>query len=295
MIVLPGVGAFLFLLVLFTFTRKPETPLESGQLVETERTIEAVAALGQLTPAGEKRILAAPLSSFGGTPRISELLVDEGDQVEVGQVLAIFDNRPRLMADLAMSKARLKTLKNNIEFQEREVSRYTKTSKEGASPVSLLEAKVDSLRILEGKEKEIVAEINGIKVELDYTYLKSPIDGIVLKINSRVGERPGPGGVLQVGSNQSMEALIEVYESDVSRVNVGQEVSLISENGGFEGTLLGRVSQISPQVRQREVLSTDPTGDADARVVEVRVSLKPGSSSKVSRFTGMKVIARFIP
>ena len=81
----------------------------------------------------------------------------------------------------------------------------------------------------------------------------------------------------------------------MNRVKVGQNVSLISENGGFKGTLNGKVELISPQVRQRKVLSTDPTGDADARVVEVRVSLDKSSASQVSRLTGMKVIARFDP
>ena len=55
------------------------------------------------------------------------------------------------------------------------------------------------------------------------------------------------------------------------------------------------MSLISPQVRQRRVLSTDPTGDADSRVVEVRVKLDNASAKKVSHLTGMKVIARFLP
>ena len=37
--------------------------------------IEAVAALGQLSPAGDIRQLAAPISQFGSSPRLSELLV----------------------------------------------------------------------------------------------------------------------------------------------------------------------------------------------------------------------------
>ena len=41
--------------------------------------IEAVAALGQLSPAGDIRQLAAPISQFGSSPRLSELLVKEGD------------------------------------------------------------------------------------------------------------------------------------------------------------------------------------------------------------------------
>ena len=70
---------------------------------------------------------------------------------------------------------------------------------------------------------------------------------------------------------------------------------MVSENGGFKGTLKGEVFQISPQVSQRKVLATDPTGDADARIVEVRIKLSQSSALMVQRFTGMKVIARFVP
>ena len=92
-----------------------------------------------------------------------------------------------------------------------------------------------------------------------------------------------------------MEAVVEVYESDIGRVKTGMAARLSSENGGFRGTLAGRVSRISPQVRQRQVLSTDPSGDADARIVEVRVELDPADARRVRQLTGLKVIARLAP
>ena len=45
--------------------------------------------------------------------------------------------------------------------------------------------------------------------------------------------------------------------------------------------------------RDAQVLSTDPTGDADARIIEVVVRLDAGSTQRVSRLSGLKVIARF--
>ena len=39
--------------------------------------ITAVAALGKLSPSGEIRQLAAPISQFGSSPRIVEILVNE--------------------------------------------------------------------------------------------------------------------------------------------------------------------------------------------------------------------------
>tara|TARA_Y100001968_G_C19313794_1_gene695568 strand:- start:236 stop:1096 length:861 start_codon:yes stop_codon:yes gene_type:complete len=267
----------------------------SEKLTSEIRPLEAVAALGQIQPAGDIRRLAAPVSGFGGTPRVAKLLVDEGDYVRKGQKLVVFDNRPQVLSELTVLKARLNTLKVSLLRQEREVARYKHTAIQGATSLVLLEEKEDELIRIKGEIDEINAEMYGLDADLENTELKSPIEGIVLVIHTRVGERATSIGVLEVGSNKIMNALIEVYESDINRVKISQEVTLISENGGFDGILSGYVSSISPQVRQRKVLSTDPTGDADARVVEVKVTLDSKSSSMVSNLTGMKIIARFQP
>jgi len=257
------------------------------------RQIEAVAALGQLSPLGEVRRLAAPISGFGGTPRVAALLINEGDSVKQGQTLAVFDNRPQILADLLGVRARINTLGIKIMIQKKQLSRYKQAAIEGAASLIILEDKQDHLVKLKGQKEEAFAELKGLEADLENSELKTPIDGVILRISAQVGERPGEEGVLEVGANQSMEALIEVYESDINRVKVDQSVLLTSENGGFKGTLYGKVKSISPQVRQRRVLSTDPTGDADARIVVVRITLEPNSAAQVSSLTGMKVIAKF--
>ncbi len=281
------------IITIFLFAKKNKINNEVDTSLPIVRAIEAVAALGQLSPSGDIRLLAAPSSGMGGLPRIERLLVNEGDEIKKGQLLAVFDNYSSILADIKINQARLNTLKLKIEAQERDVKRFEYSSAEGASPELLLDQKRDDLEQYLGQKEELIAEINALQIDLFNSELKSPINGVILKVNSREGERPGSDGVLEVGSSQMMEAIIEVYESDIRRVSIGQRVTLTSENGGFSGILNGRVSQISPQVSQRRVLSTDPTGDADARVVEVRIRLEQSSSLKVRRFTGMKVIARF--
>jgi HlyD family secretion protein len=288
-----GLG-LLVVILLVAILRRPSAPTKPvAPTAEAVRPAEAVAALGQLEPAGDVRRLAAPVSGFGGTPRVAELLVKEGDPVAQGDVLARFDSRPQILADLAAVREKLRTLDIQIRMGEREVSRYAAAAREGAAALVLLEDKQDDLVRLEGERREALARERKLKADLADSELRSPIDGVVLKLHSRVGERPDDDGVLEVGASQQMEALIEVYESDVNRIRLGQPVALVSENGGFSGRLSGEVVRISPQVRQRRVLSTDPTGDADARIVEVRVRLSPESAAKVSRLAGMKVIARF--
>ena len=269
-----------------------QIPTNNSDLVDK---IEAVAALGQLNPFGEIRKLAAPNSGQGGTPRLFKLLTKEGDSVIKDQILAVFDNRPKLEANLKSAEASLDILKSEISIKEREIDRYQNLVDKGAVAQIVLDKMKDDVFLSKTRTLKIKSSIDAIKVDLEQSQLKSPIDGIVLQILVREGERPNSSGVIKVGANQLMEALIEVYESDINRVQMGQAVDLISENGGFLGSLRGQVSLISPQVRQRRVLSTDPTGDADSRVVEVRVKLDSASAEKVSHLTGMKVIARFQP
>ena len=276
--------------------RPKPSALQSSPVVPEQASpvkAEAVAALGQLMPAGDIRSLAAPTAGTAGTPRISSLHVKEGAVIQRGEVLATFDHRQGLLADLEEINAKLRSLEQQIALQTVEVSRFQKAAEWGAAERVLVDNKREELIRMQGQRSEALASRKGLQTDLALSQLISPIDGLVLEIHSREGERPGSDGVMDVGASQKMEAKIEVYESDVARIQLGQIVRLTSENGGFKGNLNGQVIRISPQVEQRAVLSTDPTGDADARVVQVDVALDPADAKKVMRLAGLKVIARF--
>ena len=257
--------------------------------------IKAVAALGQLSPAGEIRKLAAPISQFGTSPRLTKILVREGDFVNEGDILAVFDNRDKLIADLQKKENLIKTINLEIALKQEQIKRYELALEEDAYTFVQLAQRKDELLKLQKQKINNLGDKKNIEIDLFNSKLRSPIDGFILSINTREGERPTNEGVLEIGASQNMEALIEVYESDIDRVFISQDVELISENGGFKKILQGKVIRISPQVRQRNVLSTDPTGDADSRIVEVLVKLNKESIKFVQNFSGMKVIAKFLP
>ena len=258
-------------------------------------SIIAVAALGQLSPSGEIRQLAAPISQFGSSPRITEILVNEGDFVKKGDILAIFENKDKLISDLERNENLIKTINDEISLKKDQIKRYELAlSKDAYSFVQLSQRKDELLKLQKQKINHIGDKKN-IEIDLFNSKLRSPIDGFILGINTRVGERPKNEGTTDIGSSQKMEALIEVYESDINRVFISQNVELSSENGGFQKNLKGKVIRISPQVKQRKVLSTDPTGDADSRIIEVLVELDKESIDIVQNYAGMKVIAKFIP
>ena len=256
---------------------------------------EAVASLGRLVPAGDVRVLAAPISGIGGSPRLTQLLVTEGQAVQADQLLARFDTEPAQSAQVQLLRIRGANLSRRLNLESRELKRYRRLATAGAVAAAELDRREQELLILSGLLQEARAELVKAEADLRQTVLRAPLSGLVLKVHSRVGERPGDKGVLELGASDRMEAQLEVYESDINRVRLGQQVRLSSENGGFSGTLNGVVSRIHPQVRQREVLSTDPTGDADARVVEVRVRLAAAAAARVRRLAGLKLIARLQP
>ncbi len=129
--------------------------------------------------------------------------------------------------------------------------------------------------------------------DLKLTYVIAPTDGQVLKINAYPGELVSQDeGVIAFGQTEQMMVVAEVYESDIGRVRLGQQASITSETGAFEGELSGIVSQIGLQIGKRDVLDTDPAADVDSRVVEVKIRLDKEDSDRVSGLTNSKVITK---
>ena len=177
---------------------------------------------------------------------------------------------------------------------QEEVLRYQNLLQSGAISAEILDVRRLKLLSLQQELRKAKAELKRQRIKLPDGELVAPFSGTVLEI-LRPGERPGSDGVLSIGRSDQMEAVLEVYESDIGRVRVGQRVLLQSENGGFDGELQGRVRRINPLVQQRDVISTDPTADTYARVVEVYVALDPADARRVRQLTGLKLIGRLQP
>ena len=272
---------------------RPDTPAVSEAPVAAK--IQGVSALGRLNPAGDVRSMAAPAGVMGAMPRVSELAVDVGDRVRQGQLLARFDNADEVEADVAVARAEIASLEKRVRLAKAELARYQRLISSGAIPQDDLDLRERQALALAQQLELAKAKLKRELTQLPDVELRAPFDSTVIAVHAREGERPDSTGVLDLARNQQMQAVLEVYESDINRVRLGQRVLLQSENGGFSGELVGRVVRIDPQVKQRGVLSTDPTADTDARVVEVRVALEPQDAARVSQLTGLKLIGRFRP
>lgn len=289
-----AVGGLALVIFLASLWRPSPAPRPIAK-APVQQLPEAVSALGRLEPAGDVRKLAAPMSGLGGDPRIEALMVQEGDRVRRGELLASFDSRTGLLADQALVQTKISNTLLELQLLERDTRRYRRLAKSGATPSADLDNREIKLISLRGELAQARVQLRKVQSDLVQSELRSPIDATILRILARPGERPGDAGILELGNTDQMEAVAEVYESDINRVRVGQPATLVSENGGLTTTLKARVVRITPQVRQRQVVSTNPTGDADARVVEVRLALDPSDLVKVRQLAGLKVIVRLQP
>jgi HlyD family secretion protein len=84
-------------------------------------------------------------------------------------------------------------------------------------------------------------------------------------------------------------AVAEVYESDISKVKVGQTATITSAAKAFDKEVRGNVSYVGQQIGKQDVLNTDPAADADSRVVEVKIVIDVNDSRLLSSLTNSKV------
>jgi RND family efflux transporter MFP subunit len=200
-------------------------------------------ASGYITPR-QRATVAAKI-----TARVNEIYVDEGMQVEPGQVLARLDDsdaRARLIsaqAERAATAATLGDLHVNLENAERELARIQALwDKQLVAEQNRDQAKmaVDSFkaRIVLAREQVGAAEAR-VKVaqqDLDNCTVRAPFGGIVVSKDAQRGEMVSPvsagGGFTRTGiativDMASLEIEVDVNESYIARVKTSQPVTAV--------------------------------------------------------------------
>lgn len=188
---------------------------------------------------------------------------------------------------LEISQARLDEAKAqlaNVESTLKQQIRQQRATLDQLKEVRPVDISVAQAQVNYAKTKVATA-----KADLNDVYVRVPVAGRILKINTRIGEQVNTSqGIVELGQTSQMYAIAEVYETDAYKVKSGQRAKITSENGGFEGELHGTVEQIGLQIKKKNVLDSDPAADKDARVVEVKIRIDPKDSKKVEALTNLQ-------
>jgi membrane fusion protein (multidrug efflux system) len=177
------------------------------------------------------------------TAEIRQVLVEEGDHVRAGQVLARLDD-DQLRLQAAQAEANFRKL-------ERDYARNLELQKRGLVSVTAfdnLKYELDAAR----------ATYELSKLQLSYTNVRSPFDGVITRRGNSVmpGNTVSPmGSVVDANSSamfvvtdpKSLVLSINVPEGQMSKMAVGQPAQVtVDAVPGQE--FAGRVSLITPRV-----------------------------------------------
>lgn len=187
---------------------------------------------------------------------------------------------------LTLDTAREKLEEAEANLSRARSSRQAQIGEARATLDRIAEVRPVDVDVAAAEVRSAQAAAKQAKARLELAYVRAPQDGQILKVFSRPGELIGNSGVVEIGQTDRMYAIAEVYESDVSRVRVGQPVKVTSDS--LPGVLTGTVERIGLRVQKQTVVNTDPAANLDARVVEVRVRLDPASSKQAASFTNLQ-------
>jgi HlyD family secretion protein len=138
----------------------------------------------------------------------------------------------------------LDTARGNLQEAQAVQARLRSTS-----PQQLNQAKANLDRIAEVRPVDVrateveansaIAAVQRAETALEKAYVRAPMSGQILKIQTLPG---GTDGIVSLGQTKQMIAIAEVYQSDISKVRVGQSAKIQSRV--FPGYLNGSVIEI---------------------------------------------------
>jgi HlyD family secretion protein len=117
------------------------------------------------------------------------------------------------------------------------------------------------------------------------TLIRSPINGTVLRKHHRSGESVSnsstvPDPVVTIGDKVVLRVRVEVDETEVSKVRVGQAAYVTAD--AFTGQKFwGHVVRVGEQLGRKNIQTDEPTERVDTKILETLVELDKGTQLPV--------------
>lgn len=182
----------------------------------------------------------APIEAFSEATVIAkvegevrQILVEEGDTVVKNQVLARLDG-DRLRLEMNESQARLRKMQRDFERNQE----LTETGLISEGDFEKIKFDLEALQ----------AAYNLANLELDYTQIRAPIDGVVSERFIKIGNTIKAGdAIFHVTSLSPLVAYLHVPEREYRQIAAGQSAGIrIDALGG--DPILAYVTRVSPIV-----------------------------------------------
>lgn len=274
-------GGLLALLIVFALWRTlsnsgpplkaspaPRVTVVTPQLADVD---DVVAFTGTIAARDEM-----PINVEGEGGRIAAVLVEVGDQVRAGQVLARLDTSV-LQPQVGSLEAALDEARANAGLAQADYRRAAAVAASGALSAQEIERRKSVAVGAEAKVKVAAAQLQEARARLRRTEIRAPQAGLVLTRSAEVGQTASGGAepLFRLSRGGRIEMRGQVAEQDLPRLSPGQavQVRVTGVDAPFAGTvrLLGAVI------------------DTKTRLGSVRVDLEPHPNLRPGAFARAEV------
>ncbi len=240
---------------------------------------------------------------------ISEIFVDYNSPVQKNQILAQIDpalfeaSVAQKQAALDIAKAQVEVVKNDIIYYKKHLDRIKKLNTSRYSADKELESAqrdydnaVAQKMLNEAQVKQAEAALNSALIDLNYTKIVSPVEGIVVSKVVEVGQTvaasfqtPTLFNVAEDLTKMQIEA--SVVEADIAKVKEGQTVEFSVDSYPDE-IFYGIVTQV-----RNEAITTSNvvTYEVIIEIDNKELKLKPGMTANVEIITAEKQNVFLVP
>jgi len=275
-LVVLGIGAGAW----FALSGSGATPVHTA--TAQAMTSQAAASASVLDATGYVTARRSATVSAQITGTLTQVLIEEGDHVQSGQVIATLDDTAQrallaqsqaqlhsAQAQLVQSQAQLAQSKRDLKRMEDMVGR--KLVSEQQTEQARTQVETQSAQVV-AQQKQIdlaTAGVAAAQVQLDYCTVHAPFTGVVIAKAAQVGEIVSPlsagGGFTRTGVGtivdmDSLEVEVDVNEAYIGRVVAGRPV---------ESVLNAYPDWKIPS----HVIAIIPTADRSKATVKVRIGI----------------------
>jgi HlyD family secretion protein len=242
-------------------------------------------------PAGTAVVAGDPA---GGT-NLLELRIKDGQKVERDEIIAVLSNYPKADVALRMAEANLSKLKQTHDMVDKlstlQRSRSGKPPDVKELEASLAEQSLQRERVrLELAKTTLKNDLAQYEIDLansqasvdsarrsrEESLVRSPVNGVVVQIFSRQGERISPAGIAKIVDMSQLRVLADVDELHVARLKPGGKVEVTFR--GSPTIYKGTIARVAPTVKRMQRVEPDGASSTDARVVQVEIEFDDPST-----------------
>ena len=288
-LIIAVVAALIIVVLLIKVTSGKKSTTYRIENPRRAKIVQTVEASGTINPVTQTSV-GTQISG-----RVEEILVDYNSTIKKGQLLAVIDPST-YKSNVIQQEANLQKLESVFKNAARNYERYKKLyAQELVAKSELDNAEMDYLsanaQVVQGR-----ASLDKAKIDLSYTNVVSPVDGIVISKEVELGQTVAasyqtPTLFLVAEDLTKMQIEVNISEADISKIKEGQRVDF-NVDAYPTKTFEGRVSQVR---NAATTISNVVTYTVVVSVDNNDMLLKPGMTANVSIITAEANNALSVP